>query len=248
MNKQRKVIYEMRREVLGSDDLREMAMEFTEEVAEGSSATFADEKTHPEDWDYEGLATAVAAQFGFRLEIPEGERAGLTPQALSDRVREGAEAFYKRKEEEYGAEVMRYFEKMFLLSTVDALWKDHLLSMDHLKEGIGLRGYGQKDPLKEYQREGFDMFSDMVGRVRERALRRLYTVKVQREEEGAAPPPLPAAGPRRVSLSRGDIKHAGETTQKRQGVKIGRNDPCPCGSGKKIQEMLRAGGVRCATA
>ena len=136
MNKQRKVIYEMRREVLGSDDLRDMAAEFTEEVAEGIVATFADEKTHPEEWDYEGLATAVAAQFGFRLEIPEEERAGLTPQALADRVREGAGAFYKRKEEEYGAEVMRYFEKMFLLSTVDALWKDHLLSMDHLKEGV----------------------------------------------------------------------------------------------------------------
>jgi preprotein translocase subunit SecA len=235
MNKQRKVIYEMRREVLGSDDLRDMVMEFTEEVAEGIVATFADEKTHPEEWDYEGLANAVAAQFGFRFEVPEGERAGLSPQALADRVREGAEAFYKRKEEEYGPEVLRYFEKMFLLSTVDALWKDHLLSMDHLKEGIGLRGYGQKDPLKEYQREGFDMFSDMVGRIKEEALKRIYTVKVQREEEGAAPP-VPAAGPRRVSLSKGDIRHAGETTQKRHGVKIGRNDPCPCGSGKKYKK------------
>jgi len=109
--------------------------------------------------------------------------------------------------------------------------------MDHLKEGIGLRGYGQKDPLKEYQREGFDMFSDMVGRIKEEGLKRLYTVKVQREEEGAAPQaPMPAPGPRRVSLSRGDIRQAGVTTQKRQGVKVGRNDPCPCGSGKKYKK------------
>ena len=237
MNKQRKVIYEMRRDVLGSENLHDMAMEFAEEVSEGIVATFADEKTHPEDWDYEGLTTAVHAQFGFRFEIPAGERASLTPGTLADRVREGVEAFYKRKEAEYGEEVMRYFEKMFLLSTVDALWKDHLLSMDHLKEGIGLRGYGQKDPLKEYQREGFDMFSDMVDRIREEALKRLFTVKVQREEEGGgAPAPLPAAGPRRVSLSKGDIKSAGETTQKRQGIKIGRNDPCPCGSGKKYKK------------
>ncbi|MEW6719439.1 MAG: preprotein translocase subunit SecA [Thermodesulfobacteriota bacterium] len=235
MNKQRQVIYELRREVLGSDDLRGMVAEFTEETAGALAGTYSDEKTRPEEWDYEGLKTAVAAQFGYRLEIPEEERFSLTPEALADRIRDGATEFYKRKEAEYGADVMRYFEKMFLLSTVDALWKDHLLSMDHLKEGIGLRGYGQKDPLKEYQREGFDMFSDLVDRVKEEALKRLYNVRVQREEEGAKVA-APAPGPRRVSLSGGDIKRAGETTQKRQGVKVGRNDPCPCGSGKKYKK------------
>jgi preprotein translocase subunit SecA len=131
---------------------------------------------------------------------------------------------------------------MFLLSTVDTLWKDHLLSMDHLKEGIGLRGYAQKDPLKEYQREGFDLFSDLISRIKEESLKRLFHVKVQREEERAEMKErAPAARPARVTLSRGDIKSAGKTTQKREGAKIGRNDPCPCGSGKKYKKCCGAG-------
>ncbi len=237
MNRQRTVIYDMRREILGTEDLREMVLDFAGEVAEDLAGRFSDETTHPEEWDFEALSTAVTAQFGFRPEIPEAERASLKPSDLADRVRTGAEAFYARKEADYGADAIRYLERMFLLSTVDALWKDHLLSMDHLKEGIGLRGYAQKDPLKEYQREGFDLFSDLISRIKEESLKRLFLVKVQREEEGAEMKERPAAPrPARVVLSRGDIKSAGKTTQKRQGVKIGRNDPCPCGSGKKYKK------------
>jgi len=242
MNLQRKVIYDMRREVLGSEDLREMVLDFAGEVVEDLAGRFSDEKTHPEEWDFPGFSTAVYAQFGFRPEIPEAERPKLTPSDLADRVRTGAEAFYARKEAEYGADAIRYLERMFLLSTVDALWKDHLLSMDHLKEGIGLRGYAQKDPLKEYQREGYDLFADLISRIKEESLKRLFHVKVQREEEGAemrerALAPRPA----RVTLSRGDIKSAGKTTQRRQGVKVGRNDPCPCGSGKKYKKCCGQG-------
>ena len=241
MNKQRTVIYDMRREILGSEDLREMVLDFAGEVAEDLAARFSDEKTVPEEWDFTGLSTAVYAQFGFRPEIPEPERLHLTPSGLADRVRTGAEAFYAKKEAEYGAEAIRYLERMFLLSTVDALWKDHLLSMDHLKEGIGLRGYAQKDPLKEYQREGFDLFSDLISRIKEESLKRLFHVKVQREEERAEMKErAPAARPARVTLSRGDIKSAGKTTQKREGAKIGRNDPCPCGSGKKYKKCCGA--------
>ena len=241
MNKQRTVIYDMRREILGSEDLREMVLDFAGEVAEDLAGRFSDEKTHPEEWDFEALSTAVYAQFGFRPEIPEAERATLTPSDLADRVRTGAEAFYAKKEADYGADAIRYLERMFLLSTVDALWKDHLLSMDHLKEGIGLRGYAQKDPLKEYQREGFDLFSDLISRIKEESLKRLFHVKVQREEEGAEMKERAAAPrPARVILSRGDIKSAGKTTQKREGVKIGRNDPCPCGSGKKYKKCCGA--------
>ena len=242
MNKQRTVIYDMRREILGSEDLREMVLDFAGEVAEDLAGRFSDETTHPEEWDFEALSTAVYAQFGFRPEIPETERAKLTPSDLADRVRTGAEVFYAKKEADYGADAIRYLERMFLLSTVDALWKDHLLSMDHLKEGIGLRGYAQKDPLKEYQREGFDLFSDLISRIKEESLKRLFHVKVQREEEGAKMKERAAAPrPARVTLSRGDIKSAGKTTQKRQGVKIGRNDPCPCGSGKKYKKCCGLG-------
>ncbi|MBP2687624.1 MAG: secA [Deltaproteobacteria bacterium] len=242
MNRQRTVIYDMRREIFGSEDLREMVLEFASEISEELAGRISDEKTHPEEWDFAGLSTAVYAQFGFRPEIPEAERASLKPTDLADRIRSGAEAFYAKKEAEYGAEAIRYLERMFLLSTVDALWKDHLLSMDHLKEGIGLRGYAQKDPLKEYQREGFDLFADLISRIKEESLKRLFHVKVQREEEGAERKERPAAPrPARVSLSRGDIKSAGQTTQKRQGVKVGRNDPCPCGSGKKYKKCCGQG-------
>jgi len=242
MNRQRTVIYDMRREILGSEDLREMVLDFAGEVAEDLAGMFSDEKTVPEEWDFGALSTAVTAQFGFRPEIPEAERAKLTPSDLADRVRTGAEAFYAKKEADYGADAIRYLERMFLLSTVDALWKDHLLSMDHLKEGIGLRGYAQKDPLKEYQREGFDLFSDLISRIKEESLKRLFHVKVQREEEGADRKERPVASrPARVTLSRGDIKSAGKTTQKREGVKIGRNDPCPCGSGKKYKKCCGRG-------
>ena len=241
MNKQRTVIYDMRRDVLGSEDLREMVLEFAGEVAEDLAGRFSGENAHPEEWDFEALSTAVYAQFGFRPEFPEAERIKLAPTDLAERVRTGAEAFYAKKEAEYGADAMRYLERMFLLSTVDALWKDHLLSMDHLKEGIGLRGYAQKDPLKEYQREGFDLFADLISRIKEESLKRLFLVKVQREEEGAELKERAAAPrPARVTLSRGDIKSAGKTTQKRQGVKIGRNDPCPCGSGKKYKKCCGA--------
>ncbi len=237
MNRQRTVIYDMRREILGSADLREMVLDFAGEVSEDLAGRFSDEKTVPEEWDFGALSTAVYAQFGFRPEIPEGERVKLSPSELADRIRRGAEAFYAKKEADYGSDAIRYLERMFLLSTVDTLWKDHLLSMDHLKEGIGLRGYAQKDPLKEYQREGFDLFSDLILRIKEESLKRLFHVKVQREEGEADMKERPVAPrPARVTFSRGDIKSAGKTTQKREGAKIGRNDPCPCGSGKKYKK------------
>ncbi|MGZ8447343.1 MAG: preprotein translocase subunit SecA, partial [Candidatus Deferrimicrobiaceae bacterium] len=183
MNKQRTVIYDMRREALSGESLRDTVREMSGEVAEDLADRFAQEKVHPEEWDLSVLRDAAYSQFGFRLEFPESEVQGLTREKLASRIEEGAHSAYRKKEEEYGEDAMRYLERMFLLSTIDALWKDHLLSMDHLKEGIGLRGYAQKDPLKEYQREGFDMFSDLVFRIKAESLKRLYHVKVQREEE-----------------------------------------------------------------
>ena len=241
MNKQRTVIYDLRKDVLAGEDLREMVMEMTGEVAEDLARRFSDDKEYPEQWDLAALRDATYAQFGYRFEHPAEDVPKLTQASLADKVREEAEAAYARKEKEYGSDAMRYLERMFLLSTIDALWKDHLLSMDHLKEGIGLRGYAQKDPLKEYQREGFDMFADLVFRIKEESLKRLFHVKVQREEEGkaAAPPPI---APRRVNLSRGDISRAGQTTQRHAKQKIGRNDPCPCGSGKKYKKCCGAEG------
>jgi preprotein translocase subunit SecA len=240
MNRQRTVIYDMRKEVLSGESLRDTAMEMAAEIAEELAERFAEEKVHPEEWDLTALRDAVFTQFGARLAIPEEDVQGLTREKLAARIEEGARSAYRKKEEEYGEDAMRYLERMFLLSTIDALWKDHLLSMDHLKEGIGLRGYAQKDPLKEYQREGFDMFADLVFRIKEESLKRLFHVKVQREEPARAarqtPPPA-----RRVNLSRGDISRAGVTTQRHASKKVGRNDPCPCGSGKKYKKCCGMG-------
>jgi len=241
MNKQRSVIYDMRKEVLSGGSLRDTAMEMTDEVAEDLVVRITEEKGHPEEWDLQALRDAVFSQFGFRLEIPEDEVQGLTRETLAARIGEGARSAYRKKEEEYGEDAMRYLERMFLLSTIDALWKDHLLSMDHLKEGIGLRGYAQKDPLKEYQREGFDMFADLVFRMKEESLKRLFHVKVQREEEPARMARATPPAARRVNLSRGDISRAGVTTQRHSSRKVGRNEPCPCGSGKKYKKCCGMG-------
>ncbi len=237
MNRQRTVIYDLRREVFSGEDLRETVMEMAGEMAEELADRFAEEKVHPEGWDLDGFSDAVFSQFGFRPAIPGTEVPRLTRDRLREMVAEGAGEAYRRKEEEYGAETMRYLERMFLLSTLDALWKDHLLSMDHLKEGIGLRGYAQKDPLKEYQREGFDLFSDLVLRIKEESLKRLFHVRIHREEDARRVEPRPA---RTVNLGRGDASRGGPATQKRSEKKVGRNDPCPCGSGKKYKKCCGA--------
>jgi len=241
MNRQRTVIYDMRREVLSGESMRETVFEMAGEIAEELGARFAPEKVHPEEWDLPGLSDAVHAQFGFRLDFPEAEVTTLTREKIEAAVVEGYNAFYGRKEEEYGEDAMRYLERMFLLSTIDALWKDHLLSMDHLKEGIGLRGYAQKDPLKEYQREGFELFADLVFRIKAESLKRLFHVRVQREEEPAKLGARMPVAPRRVNLSRGEISKAGAKTQQRTSRKVGRNEPCPCGSGKKHKKCCGMG-------
>jgi preprotein translocase subunit SecA len=247
MNKQRTVIYHMRKDALAGESIREMVMELVAEVAEELAHRFADEKQYPGDWDLEALRDAVFGQFGFRPDIPEETLPGMTPALLADRIREEAGAAYAGKEAEFGEEPMRYLERMFLLSTTDTLWKDHLLSMDHLKDGIGLRGYAQKDPLKEYQREGFEMFSDLVVRIKEESLKRLFHVRLQREEdaERAIARPAPSA-PGRMAYSHGSAAAAagGPSGAPRKGEgkkKVGRNDPCPCGSGKKYKKCCGTG-------
>ncbi|MEK7713211.1 MAG: SEC-C metal-binding domain-containing protein, partial [Deltaproteobacteria bacterium] len=141
---------------------------------------------------------------------------------------------YKKKEDELGSEIMRQMEKFLMLQSIDGHWKDHLLSMDHLKEGIGLRGYGQKDPLIEYKREGYDMFMDMVFRVKEDVVEKLFRVQLAREEE--VPEIVEMRRPQKFIMSRGDAQEARPTTVHNEGEKVGRNDPCPCGSGKKYKK------------
>jgi preprotein translocase subunit SecA len=133
--------------------------------------------------------------------------------------------------------MLRQLEKIIMLQTIDTLWKDHLLNMDHLKEGIGLRGYGQKNPLQEYQKEGFEMFEDMIHRIEEDVVQKLFTVEIAREVAAPAVE-LQQPRPQRMVLSHGaDTVEPGRAAAapKRHGDKVGRNDPCPCGSGRKYK-------------
>jgi preprotein translocase subunit SecA len=133
--------------------------------------------------------------------------------------------------EAIGPEVMASLEQMVMLQTIDTAWKDHLLSMDHLKEGIGLRGYGQRDPLREYQREGYEMFVELIERIKEQTVANLMRVQLAREEDVAA---LTAPQERPIFFSHGGEE--GPAPKKRESKKIGRNDPCTCGSGKKYKK------------
>ncbi|MEC4676216.1 MAG: SEC-C metal-binding domain-containing protein, partial [Nitrospirota bacterium] len=142
---------------------------------------------------------------------------------------------YEKKEIETGSEIMRYLEKIIVLQVVDSQWKDHLLAMDHLKEGIGLRGYGQRDPLVEYKKEAFDMFSEMSGRISSEIVTRLFKMQIRKDLE-----PEIKTRPRQLNLNynRNDRDAAGQTVSR--GKKVGRNEPCPCGSGKKYKRCCGA--------
>jgi preprotein translocase subunit SecA len=131
---------------------------------------------------------------------------------------------------EFGAEAMRHLERVIYLQTIDTLWKEHLLAMDHLKEGIGLRGYGQRNPLQEYQKEGFEMFTELISSIKEETLQKIFRVQIARPEEVARFEPV-----RRQPMV---MSHGAEAVQpvKRESKKVGRNDPCPCGSGKKFKK------------
>ncbi|PQP35320.1 preprotein translocase subunit SecA [Desulfobacteraceae bacterium SEEP-SAG9] len=239
MNQQREVIYKQRREALAGKDsktsIQDMIMEKAEEIAD----LFADERALPEDWDIKGLDKAVFKQFNFRLnglkeKIPEG----LTGDGLAQLIYESALKVYEEKEDVIGAEDFRNLERIIMLQTVDNLWKDHLLSMDHLKEGIGLRGYAQQNPLIVYKKEGFEMFQDMIARVKEEVVGILFRIQIAEPEKMDI-----LRQPQEQDLVFSGADDTGETKKKpvkRTEKKVGRNAPCPCGSGKKYKKCCGA--------
>ena len=190
-----------------------------------------DEKSHAEEWDLKGLDERIFRHFTLKLNLAEKVR-DLNPQAIEDRIVEEIKAHLRNKEAEFGKPLMDYLMKVIMLQSIDTQWKENLLAMDHLKEGIGLRGYGQKDPVREYQKEGYDMFMDMIARIKEDTVEKLSMVQIRREEEVAR---IEEKQRRDYVLSRGEDKPAA-TTVRRETVKVGRNDPCPCGSGKKFKK------------
>jgi preprotein translocase subunit SecA len=241
MNQQREVIYSQRRDVLTGEDMKDAMMEVIEEQAESIVDFYADEKTHPEDWDLKSLQDAVYQQFSFRWKVPSREEDGLNRERLKEWLLQGVEEVYRKKEEEFGEAMLRYLEKVIMLQSIDYHWKDHLLAIDQLKEGIGLRGYGQKDPRIEYQKEAYQMFLEMMERIKKDTVEKLFAIQIAKKEEVKD---LRTERKQTFVLSRGETAQqgGGETesgkgvTVRREGKKVGRNDPCPCGSGKKYKK------------
>jgi len=246
MNKQREVLYKQRSDALSSDNLESMINDMMDDVLEDLLETHIPLKSHPEDWDMEGLATALQNQFNFVIELAHPEEGEYwTEEALFQYLSEEYKKLYERKSHECGSDLMEWFQRIILLRRIDVCWKDHLLNMDHLREGIGLRGYGQKDPLTEYKREGFDYFQNMIHRIKMDSVRDLFflrpvteetipeTQKPSKIQEGRGAVMNQAALRRR---SPGDDQSSAVKTFKRSDRKVGRNEPCPCGSGKKFKK------------
>ncbi len=227
-NTQRTEIYSFRREILTSESLKARLIEMAENVLDDTLSIYCPEDKHPEEWEMKALREALYGQFHIYPEL-EIERFEDLREKLLSLVMQA----YETKEEEIGSETFRYLEKMLLLQVLDNQWKDHLLSMDHLKEGVGLRGYGQRDPLIEYKKEAFDIFGDLSGRVAAETIARLMKIQLAREENVKR---QYAPKPSNVTYGRGS---GGESAKPQTVVKdqrIGRNDPCVCGSGKKYKK------------
>ncbi|OPZ51089.1 MAG: preprotein translocase subunit SecA [Firmicutes bacterium ADurb.BinA052] len=255
MNKQREAIYARRDSIMRGTDLRDQAMELLSVVAEGAVAAHADEKLASSEWDLPGLSSEIASILSLRA---KPDLSGYVQRSWAD-LRDGVMGMFQRayesKEAVVGAERLRELERAIMLYMIDSKWVDHLQAMDMLREGIGLRAYGQMDPLVEYKRESFLMFNDLLKSIGEDFVRYLLRVQVRRagepgeEGEGAPSGESPVAradmdGPRRpkyaVTTNREDGGSA-KQPQKRDGKKIGRNDPCPCGSGKKYKKCCGVG-------
>ena len=290
MNKQREAVYGLRHQLLQGVDQKDLILE---DYVSGILGEVLDEycnlKAHPADWNLKGLKDAIFTRFGIDI-LAEGLKPEtLNRQELGDAIFQKLKERYEAKENLIGPDAMRYHERMIMLSVLDSQWKDHLLSMDHLKEGIGLRGYAQHDPLVEYKRESFDMFEAMMQRFQEETVRYLYLMQVLggRGEPGAigtggGPGPQDLSGPeagvpavisgggsggngrrpsRAVSTSVDELEEAFQRKKRREleqarmagsgdhqqvqqvvrgAAKIGRNDPCPCGSGRKYKKCCGA--------
>ena len=222
MNKQRETVYGMRRELMSNDDILDQIFDMIEDICEGLVDEYAPEKVYPEEWELTSLKNRIFETFFFHMEFDSIDFKTITKQGLLEMVKEKVLDVYRHKETEFGENEFRALERFITLNSLDTHWKEHLLSLDHLKEGIGLRGYGQKDPLREYQKESFELFLDMLGQAKLDTVRKLYAIQPAKGELTFNEPVM--------FLNRGD-----ELLSRQKDKKIGRNDPCPCGSGKKYK-------------
>ena len=280
MNKQREAVYGLRHQLLEGIDQKDLILEdYVSSIVGDMLDQYAPREQHAEQWDTTALKQQVFTRFGVDLAAEGLDPDRLNRSELGDGIFEKLKQRYEAKEKLIGSEAMRYHERMIMLSVLDGQWKDHLLSMDHLKEGIGLRGYGQHDPLVEYKRESFEMFEAMMQRFQEETVRYLYLLQVIESgpppsagDDGltmdgvpfdprrpVSPPPSGNGNRHRAATSMDDMERefkrkkerelqqaqmagGGEqlVQQRRVGEKVGRNDLCPCGSGKKYKKCCGA--------
>jgi preprotein translocase subunit SecA len=273
MNKQRETIYAIRRSALEGKDQRDYVLGIAEDVARELVDTYCPREQHPDQWNTAQLLAEANSQFGVDAKAAGADPGALNHDQLADALAEAVKKRYEEKEKQFGADLMRWLERRIILDVVDSQWKDHLLSLDHLKEGIGLRGYGQKDPLVEFKKEAFILFEDMMARIDNETIRYLFHIQVQQAEKhpdemqlrpesqrssaqaaaasaaarASEPPPqrLPEVArqlERKQQRQQRDLQYQTGPAQAeppkpvRAGAKVGRNDPCPCGSGKKYKK------------
>ena len=276
MNKQRETIYAIRRSALEGKDQRDYVLGIAEDVALEAVDTYCPKEQHPGQWNTAQFLAEIHSQFGIDAKAASADPGTLNHLQLADATVEAVKNRYAEKEKQFSPDLLRWLERRIILDVVDTQWKDHLLSLDHLKEGIGLRGYGQKDPLVEFKKEAFILFEDMMTRIDNETVRYLFHVQIQ---QGEPPPPareprpeppraLPGAAAAAAASAAAraneppaqrlpDFARALERRQERQqkdlqyqtgagqaeapkpvraGAKVGRNEPCPCGSGKKYKK------------
>jgi preprotein translocase subunit SecA len=247
MNKQREIIYGMRRQILDGASQADTVAEWIDDLVTATLDAYTPEDSHVDDWDLAGLGEGLSRQFDVRIPPGRAEEAG-SRAGLQELVGEAVKARYAERDQELGTDLLRALERHEMLIVIDTQWKDHLLSIDHLKEGIGLRGYGQRDPLTEYKKEAFDLFQDMVERVKTAVVERLFKVQVVRDTPMELPAmtawartqelhgEMPGERPSGVPAQPVAVSRPAPAPRTPTGEKIGRNDPCYCGSGKKYKK------------
>lgn len=229
MNQQREVIYGQRRQILHGENLRENIFFMIEKLIDHGMDLFANEKTHPEEWDLDGLIEYAVDLFAAEGDLKKSELENMSREEVREDLLEAANENYDRRETMFGPENMRELEKVVMLKVVDAKWMDHLDAMDMLRQGIGLRAYGQKDPLIEYKIEAFDMFGQMIEHIQEDIVRYIYRVNIVTQAEDRLA---------QATTSHGDEAAPNEPVRAKDTV--GRNELCPCGSGKKYKKCCGA--------
>jgi len=225
MNQQREVIYAQRRKVLTGENLKETVHQMIDTLLDGALDTYCNQGVHPEEWDLEGLLEHADQLFLPHHELTPEDLAEVGRKELKEMLFERSVAAYQAREEELGAENMREIERVVMLRMVDDKWMDHLDAMDQLRQGIGLRAYGQKDPLVEYKFEGYQMFQNMIDNIQEDVVRYIFRVNVVEQ---------PAHQHQNIVENR--YEEEGPKQPVRAENRTGRNDPCPCGSGKKYKK------------